>query len=90
MFPNPSLDWSYVVLNFWPNLNLVALIKLFLLKKSVYVYTCVCMHAYVCVRVCVCVCNCVYVCVCVSVYVYVCVKVILNIISFFFFDFASN
>ena len=30
MIPNPSLDCSYVVLNFWPNLSLVILIKLFL------------------------------------------------------------
>ena len=30
MIPNPSLDCSYVVLNFWPNLSLVVLIKLFL------------------------------------------------------------
>ena len=30
MMPNPSLDCSYVVLNFWANLNLVVLIKLFL------------------------------------------------------------
>ena len=36
MIPNPSLDCSYVVLNFWPNLSLVVLIKLFLYKKSVY------------------------------------------------------
>ena len=30
MIPNPCLDCSYVVLNFWPYLNLVALIKSFL------------------------------------------------------------
>ena len=30
MIPNPSLDCFYVVLNFWPNLSLVVLIKLFL------------------------------------------------------------
>ena len=30
MIPNPSLDCSYVVLNFWPNLSLVVLIELFL------------------------------------------------------------
>ena len=30
MIPNPSLDCSCVVLNFWPNLSLVFLIKLFL------------------------------------------------------------
>ena len=30
MIPNPSLNCSYVVLNFWPNLSLVILIKLFL------------------------------------------------------------
>ena len=30
MIPNPSPDYSYVVLNFWPNLSLVVLIKLFL------------------------------------------------------------
>ena len=29
MIPNPSLDCSYAVLNFWPNLSLVP-IKLFL------------------------------------------------------------
>ena len=33
MIPNPSLDCSYVVLNFWPNVSLV-LIKLFLYKKK--------------------------------------------------------
>ena len=27
MIPNPSLDCSYVVLNFWPNLSIVILIK---------------------------------------------------------------
>ena len=27
MNPNPSLDYSYVVLNFWSNLSLVVLIK---------------------------------------------------------------
>ena len=30
MIQNPSLDCSYVVLNFWANLSLVVLIKLFL------------------------------------------------------------
>ena len=30
MIPNPNLDYSSVVLNFWPNLSLVALIKLLL------------------------------------------------------------
>ena len=30
MIPNPSLDCSYVILNFWANLSLVVLIKLFL------------------------------------------------------------
>ena len=30
MIPNPSLDCSYVVLNFWANLSLVVLIKFFL------------------------------------------------------------
>ena len=35
VIPNPSLDCYYVVFNFFPNLSLV-LIKLFLLKKSVY------------------------------------------------------
>ena len=30
MIPNPSLDFSYVVLIFWPNSSLVILIKLFL------------------------------------------------------------
>ena len=30
MIPNPSLDCFYAVLNFWPNLSLVVLIKLFL------------------------------------------------------------
>ena len=30
IIPNPSLDFSYVVLNFWPNLCLVVLIKLLL------------------------------------------------------------
>ena len=30
LIPNPSLIYSYVVLNFWPNLSLVVLIKLFL------------------------------------------------------------
>ena len=35
MIPNPSLDCSYVVLKFWPNLSLVVLIKLFLLKRRV-------------------------------------------------------
>ena len=35
MITNPSLDRSYVVLNFWPNLSLVVLIKLsFFLKKA--------------------------------------------------------
>ena len=33
MIPNPCLDCSYVVLNFWPNLSLVVLIKLFLKKE---------------------------------------------------------
>ena len=37
MIPNPSLDCSYVVLNFWPNLSLVVLTKLFLQKQA-----CVC------------------------------------------------
>ena len=32
MIPNPSLDCSYVVLNFWANLNPVVLTK----KKRVY------------------------------------------------------
>ena len=35
MIPNPSLDCSYVVLNFWANLSLDVLIKLFLQKKPV-------------------------------------------------------
>ena len=30
LIPSPSLDFSYVVLNFWPNLRLAVLIKLFL------------------------------------------------------------
>ena len=30
MIPNPRLDCSYVVLNFWPNLSLVVLIQSFL------------------------------------------------------------
>ena len=34
MIPNPSLDCSCVVLNFWPNLSLVVLIKLFFKKKA--------------------------------------------------------
>ena len=34
MIPNPSLDCSYVVLNFWPNLSHVILLKLFLLKDK--------------------------------------------------------
>ena len=35
MIPNPSrLDCSDVVLNFWPNLSLAVLIKLFLQKKK--------------------------------------------------------
>ena len=34
MILNPSLDCSYVVLNLWPNLSLVVLIKLFLYKKK--------------------------------------------------------
>ena len=34
MIPNPSLDCSYVVLHFWPNLSLVVLIKLFLSKNK--------------------------------------------------------
>ena len=42
MIPNPSLDCFYVVLNFWANLILVVLIKLFLYKKKrvsiVFVY----------------------------------------------------
>ena len=37
VIPNPILNCSYVVLNFWTNLNLV-LMKLFLLKKCVYVF----------------------------------------------------
>ena len=36
MIPNPSLDCSYVVHNFGPNLSLVVLIKLFSLKMRVY------------------------------------------------------
>ena len=36
MIPNLSQDCSYIILNFWPNLSLVVLIKVFLLKKSVY------------------------------------------------------
>ena len=39
MIPNPSLDCSYVVLNFWPNSSLVVLIKLFLEKKRVFYET---------------------------------------------------
>ena len=45
MIPNPSLDCSYVVLNFWPNLSLVVLIKLFLLlikKKACIAISCSC------------------------------------------------
>ena len=34
MIPNPSLEFSYIVLNFWPNLSLIVLIKLFLLKNQ--------------------------------------------------------
>ena len=34
MIPNPSLDCSYAVLNFWPNLSLVVLIKLYFVKKK--------------------------------------------------------
>ena len=35
MIPNPSLDCSYAVLNFWPNLSLVVLImKIVLMKKK--------------------------------------------------------
>ena len=36
IIPNPSLDCSYVVLTFWPNLSLVVLIKLFQKDKSMY------------------------------------------------------
>ena len=45
MIPNPSPDYSYVVLNFWPNLSLVVLIKLFLnLGDAPFdsVWVCVC------------------------------------------------
>ena len=35
MIPNPSLDCSYVVLNFWPNLSLVLIYKIVLVKKRV-------------------------------------------------------
>ena len=34
MILNPILDYSYVVLNFWANLSLSVLIKLFFLKKK--------------------------------------------------------
>ena len=37
MIPNSSLDCSFVVLNFWPNLSV--LIKLFLEKKRVFYST---------------------------------------------------
>ena len=32
--PSPRLDCSHVVLNFWPNLSLIVLIKLFLYNKK--------------------------------------------------------
>ena len=35
MISNPSLDCSYVVLNFWPNLSLVLMYKIVLVKKRV-------------------------------------------------------
>ena len=34
IIPNPSLDCFLLVLNFWSNLSLVVLIKLFLHKKK--------------------------------------------------------
>ena len=35
MIPNPSLDCSYIFLNFWANLSLVDLLKLFFnIKKA--------------------------------------------------------
>ena len=34
MIPNPSLEYSYVVLNLWPNLSFVVLIKLLLAYKE--------------------------------------------------------
>ena len=34
MFRSPSLDCSHAVLNFWPNLSLTVLIKLFLYNKK--------------------------------------------------------
>ena len=38
MIPNPILDCSYVVFNFWPSLSLVVLVKLFLQRKVCMVF----------------------------------------------------
>ena len=34
MIPNSSLDCSYVVPNFWPNLSLIVLYKINLIKEA--------------------------------------------------------